>query len=149
MEFIRQWCICVCSSLLIAVVFSLLAPNGSMKGFFKIMISVFIFVSFLLPFQDFRGDEFDFSDFGIEAQLQDSQSDTVNNMIKSEVQSVLRAHDIEGASVSVKSRYNAQNGEIEIDEIQIAVGDDYGEKEVEALIFDELGLNARVVKIGS
>ena len=149
MEFIKQWCICVCSSLLIAAVFSLLAPNGSMKTFFKVMISVFIFVSFILPFQNFRGAELDFSDFGIESQLESSQNESVSAMLENEISALLSANDIVGASVSVKSSYNAENGEIDVRDIQVAVGDECDEKEVETLIFNELGLNARVIKIGS
>lgn len=50
MEFFKQWAISVCASGIIATVFSMIAPKGSMDKILKLMISVFIFTSLLTPF---------------------------------------------------------------------------------------------------
>ena len=50
MEFFKQWTIFVCMTVLMCVVFSFLTPKGSMGRFYKMIISLFIFLSFLYPF---------------------------------------------------------------------------------------------------
>ena len=76
MEFIKQWTFCVCISLITASIFSLLAPRGSMQGFFKLLISVFVFISFLVPLQNAGKIDFDLSKIEITDELQLSQNST-------------------------------------------------------------------------
>ncbi|MBR3148800.1 MAG: hypothetical protein IKF64_01400 [Eubacterium sp.] len=149
MDFIKQWCASVCISLIVATVISMLSPRGSMNRFFKMMISVFIFISFLLPLQDFNGFEFDFSKIGITNGLAQSQNETVGSMLCTEIIATLEQNGIEGADVNCDVNYRADSGEIEISDVQIAVSDEYEVNAVKKLVFDELGINARVIKVGS
>ncbi len=52
LEFFRQWAISICASGIIATIFSMIAPKGSMDKIIKLMLSVFIFTSMLTPFLD-------------------------------------------------------------------------------------------------
>ena len=60
MEFLKEWTVCVCMTLMVSVILSLFAPREKMNGFYKIMISLFIFLSFLYPFKDFHPSAFHF-----------------------------------------------------------------------------------------
>ncbi len=149
MGFLRQFTFSVCVSLITASVFSLLSPKGSMNRFFKVLISAFVFISFVIPFQDFRGVDLDFSKIGITNELRKSQSEAAENLINSEIKNVLNKNGIVGADVSCEVRYLIDTGETEVLDIQVAVSDEYDKDEVSKLLFDSLGVNARVVSVGS
>lgn len=148
MEFIKQWTFCVCISLITASIFSLLAPRGSMQGFFKLLISVFVFISFLVPLQNAGKIDFDLSKIEITDELQLSQNSTAQTMINAEVKRFLDDNEIIGSDVSSIVRYDKSSGEIDIKDLQVAVSDEYDKSEVEALIFDSLGIKARVISVG-
>ena len=149
MDFIKQWTFCVCASLIIAVIFSVLTPKGTMNRFYKMMLSVFVFVSFLVPFQNFSAKDFDFSSIGIEDKIQLSQNKTAENMLESEISKLLDSNGIVGYSVSSAADYNASTGEIEINSVQISVSDDCDTKEIQKLVFESLGINAEVINVGN
>ena len=148
MEFFRQWTFCVCVSLVTASVFSLFAPRGSMQGFFKLLISVFVFISFLVPLQNAGKLDVDLSKIEITDELRLSQNSTAQTMLNSEVSRVLQENNILGADVRSTVRYDTNSGEMDIKDLQVAVSDEYNKSEVESLIFDSLGIKARVISIG-
>ena len=148
MEFLKQWTFCTCVSLVVASIFSLLVPQGSMQRFFKLLIAAFVFISFLVPFQNVGKFDFDLSKIEITDELQLSQSTAAQSMVDSEVAALLREHHIDGASVQSSVNYDIHSGEIDIKDLQVAIGDAYSTQEVESLIFDNLGLKARVIQIG-
>lgn len=61
MQFLKQWAISVCASGIIGTVFSMIAPKGSMDKILKLMISVFILTSMIVPFM--TGENIEFEDF--------------------------------------------------------------------------------------
>ena len=148
MEFIKEWSFCICISLIISVIFSLLAPKGTLNRFYKILLSVFILISFIYPLKDFKGFDFDFSKIGITSELQTTQNDTVETMLNNRISTLLSDNGIEGYSISSDLNYDLNSGEIEIKDIQIAVPSDYDCKTVKQLVFDELGFVTRVINIG-
>lgn len=146
MEFLKQWTMCVCITLVISVIFSLFTPKGRMSGFYKIILSLFIFISFLYPLQsfniiDFKTDEI-FSDYEYESAEQTAYEAMINNQIKS----VLNENNVIGASVS--SEVKIQNDEASVNYVQVAIPDEYDSQEIEDLIFDTIGINAKVIYIG-
>ena len=54
MEYFKQWTICVCISLILAVIFSSFEPEGKMKSFCKLLVGLFVFVSFIYPLKDIK-----------------------------------------------------------------------------------------------
>ena len=149
MEFIKQWTFCVCVSLIIAVIFSILTPKGSMKTFYKMMLSVFVFISFILPFGDFSMSDIDFEKADISGVLTADENKNIETMINSEISALLESKGVSGFAVTSDAGYNPESGEINVRDIQVSVSDDEDLKYIESLVFDSLGLKVRVINVGS
>ena len=70
MNLIKEWTFCICSTVIVSVIFSLLAPKGGSGRFYKSVISLFIFISFLFPFTQIGDKKLDFNldNINIEAE---------------------------------------------------------------------------------
>ncbi len=78
MDFIKQWTLTISATLIISIVFSLLTPKGNMGRFFKVVLAMFIFVSFIYPI---KNADFDFSLPAFdETEFEDSQRTSGNNL---------------------------------------------------------------------
>ena len=124
MDYIKSWTFCICITLIVSVVFSILSPKGTMGKFYKVIISVFIFISFLYPLTDF-----DFDGFKIDS-----------------VEKVLTDNKIYNSSISAEVEQNGD--EILINRILVSVTDDYNVEEVKTLLLENLGVVAEVKRIG-
>ena len=147
MEFIKEWTICICSTLVVATVLSLLAPNSSNGKFYKTLVKIFIFLSFIYPFTQ---SSFELPQFEpIEPQkLKVSYEEKVaNDMVRDKIIDLLKNSKISGAIVDVKSKINDKD-EIDIKNIVVIVPDEYEVDYVKKLIFDNLSLNVEVIHIG-
>lgn len=144
MDFVKEWTICVCVTLVISVIFSILTPSGRLSSFYKIIISVFVFLSFLYPFTvsnvSFNKNAFD--DFVVE----DKTDEISENIVNTKINDLLISNDIVGANVS--SSVTCDDEEITINDIQVAIPDEYSIDEVKNMIYDNLSINARVIHIG-
>ena len=58
MDFLKNWIFSVCLTLILAVIFSVMTPKGSLGKFYKMIISMFIFVSFLYPVSNAKASDF-------------------------------------------------------------------------------------------
>lgn len=56
--FLKNWIFSVCLTLILAVIFSVMTPKGSLGKFYKMIISMFIFVSFLYPVSNAKASDF-------------------------------------------------------------------------------------------
>lgn len=148
MTFFKEWCFCICLTLVISVIFSLFTPRGAMQRFYKIIISVFIFISFVYPLRDFDAEDFRVNEDSLVFDINDNASVSYENQINSSVKAFLIKENIEGCNVKSRVRFNAQSSEIEISELVVYIPDEYAKEDVKKLIFDELGLNSRVVYLG-
>lgn len=142
MDFAKEWTICVCITLIISTILSLLTPSGRLSSFYKIIISIFIFMSFLYPFTNME-----YKGYGFDNQIEDSSSELVDKMVENQVKNVLINNGIIGANVSSSTSLN--DDEINIESVDIYIPDDYDSNEVQKIVFDELSINSRVVYIGS
>lgn len=148
MEFLKQWSLCVCISLVCAVILSLFAPGGKMNGFYKILISLFVFISFLYPLKDggLRVTDFDLPTSFI-TSISD-ESDGYENMVNKQISDLLKSKKIVGAAVSSEITFDASSGNITVNKVLVSVGDEYDKTEVKRLIYEGLGINAEVKSIG-
>lgn len=147
MEFLKEWCFCICVSLIIVVVFSIFTPSGKMKGFYKILLSLFVFISFLYPIKDFNINAFELKEIDLEydgIKASNAYEKTVNGQIED----FLKSEGVKGAVVSSEIDVDYENSEIEIKSVRIAISDDYDKKTVKNKVFEKLGINAEVVDIG-
>ncbi len=141
MDFFKQWTIFVCMTVLMCVVFSLLTPKGSMGRFYKMIISLFIFLSFLYPFSQSKIN-FDLP------KIETVNTYSINDgMIENQIKTCLSENNIIGANVNCRSSINSDN-EIVVEKVVVSVSDDYDTAEVQKIIFDNLSINAEVVHIG-
>lgn len=141
MDFFKQWTIFVCMTVLMCVVFSFLTPKGSMGRFYKMIISLFIFLSFLYPFSQSK------INFSL-PQIETINTYSINDeMIESQIKTCLTENNIIGANVNCRSRINSDN-EIVVEKVVVSVSDDYDTTTVQKLIFENLSINAEVVHIG-
>ena len=141
MDFVRQWTVFVCITVLICVVLSFLTPNGNMGRFYRMIISVFIFLSFLYPFTQ--------SDISFKpVQIKEYNTNSIyDDYVESQISALLNSNSVIGADILCTSSIN-KNNEIVLEDVVVAVSDEYDVKDVDALIFDNLGIRARVVHIG-
>lgn len=145
MDFIKNWIFCVCTTLILAVIFSVLTPKGSMGKFYKIIISMFIFVSFLFPITNAKAGDFkiDFPAFS------DTYNESIENAGKSNVENIivekLKEQGINGAA---SAKVDFKNNEINITEIIVYIPDGNSKSNVKDYLLKELGLAVEVKYIG-
>ena len=147
MSFFKQWFLCVCISLVCAVIMSLFAPRGNMSRFYKTLISFFVFVSFIYPLKGLDISSFslpEFSSYVSDGESEKAYEYTVNEQVKS----VLKQNGIDGAAVSSDISVNYENGEITVKNVRVCVADEYDKNEVKGIVFDSLGIQAEVFGIG-
>lgn len=145
MDYIKSWTFCICITLIVSVIFSILSPNGTMGKFYKVIISVFIFISFLYPLTDFSFDDFKI-DFNFSTEYENLVESSAKQEIEFSVSKVLTDNEIYNSSISAEVRQNGD--EIEINRILVSVTDKYNVDEVKDLLFKNLGIVAEVKRIG-
>ena len=119
-----------------------------MNRFYKILISVFIFISFLYPFKDFHGFDFNSYERRSNAYFEEQGSDGYENALCAQIKALLESNGVTGALVSAKAKVNYKTNEIEIEDVQIAVSDEYDVTAVQKMVYEGLGIQARVIHIG-
>lgn len=145
MEFIKSWIFCVCSTLMLAVIFSVLTPKGSMGKFYKIIISMFIFASFLYPISNAKADDFkiDFPSFGNSYNMEFEESS--KNNVELIVENALKE---KGINSSVSAEIDLDNDEIIINEVVVYVPDSCSAEDVKSYLLEKIGLVVDVKYVG-
>ncbi len=146
LDYIKQWTFLVCITLIISVMFSIFTPKGRMAGFFKIIISLFIFISFVYPLKDFKASDINLPEEFVSADYENSEILSAQTMVELQIKNALKENGITGASVSVELKMNDE--QIEISELTVAVPGEYDKSQVKNMIFDKLSLNAEVIYLG-
>lgn len=144
MDYIKQWTFCVCVTVIISVIFSFLKPNGNMGKFFKIILSVFIFISLINPIMNYDFNNLKIDD--VNSKNYTNSSIRIETMLENKIKNTLKDKKIIGANVDTKIKMEDNIATVE--NIQVAVGDEYDLKKVKKIIYDELGLNVSVIHIG-
>ncbi len=137
----------VCITLIISVIFSIFIPKGRMAGFFRIIIALFIFISFVYPLKDFKASDIQMPEEFVTDSYESSELLSAQTMVESQIKNVLGQNGITGASVSANLKMNDEQ-QIEIKELTVAVPGEYDTSQVKNMIFDELSLNAEVIYLG-
>ena len=146
MKFINEWTYTVCITLIFSVMFSLLLPKGSQGKVGKIVITVFIMISFILPFKA-NGFNFDIDEYESISNVEiDSKEETYSDLIKSNIEKTLADADYKNSKVKVTVKL--KDDELYIQSADIYILDDYDSKEVKDFSFEKLGINAKVYYIG-
>lgn len=146
MEFIKEWTLSVCITLIIATIFSMLSPSGRMERFYKLLISIFICISLIYPFINLSKNDIKLDDYALFSRIESSEENAYENGIEAQIKQLLYENKIIGANIDCDVYINGD--EIEISRVQIAIPSEYDKDIVENLIFDELGINAQVIYIG-
>lgn len=145
MDFIKNWIFSVCLTLILAVIFSIMTPKGSMGKFYKMIISIFIFISFLYPLTDTRA-----SDFKIDipslnntysSSLEDAQRNNAEIMIENKLSE-------RGINADASLEISLNNDELEIKSLTVYIPDSISKNEVREYLLSELGMVAEVKYIG-
>lgn len=145
MDFIKNWIFSVCLTLILAVIFSVMTPKGSLGKFYKMIISMFIFVSFLYPVSNAKA-----SDFKIDLPMFDSSYvKQVETAGKNSTEALIigKLKEI-GVNASVSLEINFKNNEIEIEKLIVYVPSGTSEEKVSEYLMSELGMVAEVKYIG-
>ncbi len=119
-----------------------------MTGFYKILIAFFVFTSFVYPLKNLNADALSFDIKSINTELEEEYDKPYEDLVNSKVKEALDNVGIYGASVSSKIKVNAENGEIEILSVKIAVPDGCDKEYAAKTVFDTLGIKAEVRYIG-
>lgn len=144
MDFLKQWTLTISATLIISIIFSLLTPKGNMGRFFKVVLAMFIFVSFIYPIKnadiDFILPSFD------ETELTDSQQNSYEKIIETNLSHILNEGNYINSKVSVS--ISLKNEEISVNSLEIGILDEFDKKEVRNYIADQTGFNAEVYYLG-
>lgn len=145
MDFLKNWIFSVCLTLILAVIFSVMTPKGSLGKFYKMIISMFIFVSFLYPVSNAKA-----SDFKIDLPMfENNYNEQIENAEKNNAEAVIvnKLKEI-GINASVSLEIEFKNSEIEIENLTVYVPDGTSLEEVREYILNELGMVAEVKYLG-
>ena len=146
MEFLNNWTYTVCITLIVSVIFSLLLPKGGHGKVGKIVITVFIIISFVTPFV---GGQFnlDFGDcFVNDKSEQTIKENSYENIIKTNIENLLTQGSFENSKAEVK--VDLKDDEIYIKSADVYIQDEYDKDKVKDYVFEKLGINAKVYYIG-
>ena len=144
MDFIKQWTFTISVTLIIAVIFSVLSPKGNMGKYFKIILAMFIFVSFLYPL---KGAHFDISMPMLDiTEYEDMTQDAYENTISNFVKASLEKGGYASTVIDVSLSYN--ENEIDVNSLSIGILNEFNADEVKDYVFENTGFNAQVYYIG-
>ena len=153
MEFIQSWTYSVCLTVLIACIFSILVPRSSVGRLMKMMIGVFIFVSFIVPFSDFDwsvlAQEFSPS-AGSDSIEEDYYAQNLENIETALQNTVLQTLDdagLAGCTVDAQAVYTDGYVEVSCVQVQVPSGMDAGT--VQSVILEKTGINADIIYVGA
>lgn len=144
MEFIKEWTLTVSVTLIISIIFSVLSPKGNMGRYFKIILAMFIFTSFIYPLSG-ADMEFDFPVMD-EIQYEDTQRETYENIICADVKSTLESGGYTSSKVTASIKYS--ENEITVKELSVGITDNFDKDEVKKYVSDQTGFNAEVYYLG-
>lgn len=144
MEFIKEWTLTVSVTLIISIIFSVLSPKGNMGRYFKIILAMFIFTSFIYPLSG-ADMEFDFPVMD-EIQYEDTQRETYENIICADVKSTLESGGYTSSKVTASIKYS--ENEVTVKELSIGITDNFDKDEVKKYVSDQTGFNAEVYYLG-
>lgn len=145
MDYIKSWTFCICITLVVSVIFSILSPKGTMGKFYKVIISVFIFISFLYPLTDFDFDDFKI-DFNFTTEYENLVEESAKQEIETIINQLLTENEIMNSSISADVEQSGS--EVIINRILVSVTDDYNTEDVKNLILKNTGVVAEVKRIG-
>ena len=146
MKYLNDWTYTVCITLIFSIIFSLLLPKDSNGKVGKIIITVFIMISFIAPFKA-SGFDFNFDDINLISEQQaENKEESYSAIIKSNIEKTLSDGNYSNSKAKVKVKI--KDDELYIKEADIYILNDYDKSEVQKYIFDKLGINAQVYYIG-
>lgn len=116
-----------------------------MGKFYKIVISIFIFISFLYPLTEFEFNHFN-KKFNFDKEYSTVVENSVDIEIKNSIKNTLKENDINVSDIVLD--VTSKNGEITINKLVVSIVDKYSKEEVKNILFDKLGLVADVKYIG-
>ena len=144
MDFVKQWSLTICITLIISVIFSILSPKGNMGKFFKIILATFIFISFIYPLKSSSLD-FDFPMIS-EFEFEEQQQESYEQLVEGQISQTLEAGGYSACIIECEVEYS--NDEIIIEDLTVSIPKSYIADEVKAYIMDNLGMVAEVYYIG-
>lgn len=145
MDFIKNWTFSICLTLIISLVFSIISPKGNMGRFYKVIIAVFIFASFIIPAAEFEPSDLAV-DFDIESEYYDVSAEAAKSQVETLIRNELNKNNIEPEKI--ECNVSSSGNEISIDSVIITVSNNYDAEEVEKMLLDSLGIAAQVRYMG-
>ncbi len=146
MKYLNEWTYTVCITLIFSVIFSLLLPKGSNGKVGKIIITVFIMISFIAPIKA-NGLNIDFDNMNLISEKQDENKEqSYSTIIKSNIEKTLNDGNYNNSKAKVNVKI--KDDKLYIKSVDIYILIDYDKSEVQKYVFDKLGINAQVYYIG-
>lgn len=144
MDFLKQWTLTISTTLIISIIFSVLSPKGNMGKYFKVILAMFIFVSFIYPLKE---GNFDFSlpDFNM-SEYEDMTATAYENTFTNYIDNVLNNGGYYSSKIDVRLNYS--DNEIDIKSLEIGILDEFSKDDVQKYVFENTGFNAQVYYFG-
>lgn len=143
MEFINEWTYSICITLVVSIIFSLLLPQGTFAKFSKMIMAVFISLSFILPLKNA-----DFSDIipELDIEIEKQNEDTYENIIEANIKNTLIDGGYSGCITDCS--VSESDKEICIESAEIFAPQEFDCNEIKDYVFDKIGIYAEVYHIG-
>lgn len=144
MDFIKQWTLTISTTLIISIIFSILTPKGNMGRFFKVILAMFIFVSFIYPI---KNAEFDFElPMFDQLKYEDTQGEAYEKAVEAYVKKTLDSGGYLSSKVNV--HLTCKDDLIDVKSLEIGILDEFRKDEVRDYLLKNTGFNAEVYYLG-
>lgn len=157
MEGLQQWALSICASVLIAGLFSVLVPKGSMEKLLRLVVAAFLVMALASPLiqKGSFSSIFSFEESAenklketktLEQSINEQMAAQMETTVKNQIAACLKKLGTENEKVRV-SMDIAEDGRIQMNEIMILIPDSDRAKrqEVRQAVKSELGLNVTVL----
>lgn len=114
-----------------------------MGRIYKVILALFIFVSFILPF---KSSDFDISIPEFDFSLYENQEESYKELVENNVRIALENGGYSSCIIDCDVEYS--NDEIIVNSLTVSIPAQYDREDVEKYIYDELGMIAEVYSLG-
>ena len=139
MDFLKEWILNISLTLIISTILSLLVPVGSIGRTYKVILSLFIFLSFIFPLTEIKDislPEYEFADY------ENSERDAYEELTCKQIELVLKKGGYEDYSVNCD--LSVKGDEIYIERVCVSLPERYDKSEVKDCIYNSLGIVSEV-----
>ncbi len=139
MDLLKEWILNISLTLIISTALALIAPKDGAGRLFRIVLSLFILLSFIYPLAENK--DITFPDIRLE-DTSEERSNTYESLTENEIIITLENSGYKGCES--ECNLSIKGDEIYIDKVTVIIPQRYDKEEVKDSIFNSLGIISEV-----